>query len=169
MRRYEGMFLFDATASREWAEVGKEIERLMERIGGKLEVHVKFDERKLEYEVDKRKRGLLVLAYFHAEPDKIVQLENDIKLSEPVLRALILRPENVTEERIAELKAHPAEEPLSPLAPEGRRGDDDGDRRDRRDRGDRGDRRPRRDDDDRRDEKKPEAVGAASGDADKSE
>ncbi len=142
MRRYEAMFLFDNAFARDWHNVTQEVQRLMDRAGAQLEVCVKFDERKLAYEIQKRKRGTYVLVYFKSPTDKITAMERDIVLSEPILRGMILSGVGVSDERIAELKAHPAEQPLSPLGPEMRRDDafDGGPPRrgDRFDRGDRG-------------------------------
>lgn len=142
MRLYEGMFLFDTTAAHEWSAVEAEVRRLMERIGAEPLVCIKYDERRLAYEINKRKRGVYVLTYFNSEPEKIGQLERDTHLSEMVLRLLVLKAEEVTPERIKELQALPADQPLSPSGPE----------RDERDRGPRGDRDDRggyRDRDDR--------------------
>ncbi len=129
MKRYEGLFLFDTTVVRDWHEIEEELRRLCGRIGAELLVCVKFDERRLAYEIKRRKRGTYVLSYFDAPPEKLVDLERDVVLSEVILRALFLRTERLTEERLAELRAHPAEEPLAPMASEGRRHEDDRDRR----------------------------------------
>ena len=71
MKRYEGLFLFDSATARDWAAIEGEIRRLMERIGGELLVCAKFDERKLAFEIKRRKRGLYVLTYFDAPATKI--------------------------------------------------------------------------------------------------
>ena len=125
MRRYEALFLFDTTAARDWAAIEEEVRRLCGRIGAELLVCVKFDERKLAYEIARRKRGTYVLAYLDAPPEKINDMERDIRLSELILRGLVLRAEKLTEERLAQLRAHPAETPLAPLGGDGRRHDDD--------------------------------------------
>ena len=132
MRRYEALFLFDTTAARDWAAIEEEVRRLCGRIGAELLVCVKFDERKLAYEIARRKRGTYVLAYLDAPPEKINDMERDIRLSELILRGLVIRAEKITEERLAQLRAHPAETPLSPLGGDGRRHDDDRGPRDRR-------------------------------------
>ena len=132
MRRYEAMLLFDTAATRDWAAIEEEVRRLCGRIGAELLVCVKFDERKLAYEITRRKRGTYVLAYLEAPTDRIRDLESDITLSELVLRGLVLRAENLTDERLAELRAHPAETPLAPMAGDGRRHDDDRHGHDRR-------------------------------------
>lgn len=124
LRRYEAMFLFDPAATRDWAAVEQEVRRLCERAGAQLLVCVKYDERRLAYEIKRRKRGTYALAYFEAPPDRIPELERDAQLSELLLRVLILKADHLTEEKLAELKAHPPEVALSP-AGEGRRHDDD--------------------------------------------
>lgn len=131
MKRYEGMFLFDSSVARDWAAIEQEVHRLCDRISAELLVCVKFDERKLAYEIKRRKRGMFVLTYFEAAPERISDLERDARLSESVLRLLVLRADQVPEEKINELKIWPAETPLQPLSGDGRRHDD-------YDRGDRG-------------------------------
>ncbi len=115
------MFLFDPAAARDWSVIEGEVRRLCDRVGAELLVCVKFDERKLAYEIAKRRRGTYVLTYFDAPPQRIPDLERDVRLSELVLRALILRADNLTEERLAELRAHPPQVPLAPSGGEGRR------------------------------------------------
>ena len=161
MKRYEGMFLFDNAVAREWVGVEQEVNRLCERIGAELLVCVKFDERKLAYEVQKRKRGTYVLTYFNAPPNRIGDLERDVQLSESVLRVLVLQADGLTEEKLAELKAHQADTPLQPATSERRH--DDHDRGWRGQRGGRPDREgPRRDGDDDDDTSEESRVGAAT-------
>ncbi|HMQ17303.1 MAG TPA: 30S ribosomal protein S6, partial [Phycisphaerae bacterium] len=126
MKRYEAMFLFDNTAAYEWPTVEQEVNRLIGRIGAQLLACVKFDERKLAFEIRGRKRGTYVLTYMEAPPDRIGEFERDAHLSESVLRVLVLRADSLTPERLAELKAWPADKPLQPLAADSRR--DGGDR-----------------------------------------
>ncbi len=129
MRPYEAMFLFDSAVVRDWSDIEAEVRRLCDRINAELLVCVKFDERKLAYEIERRKRGLYVLTYIKAEPERITDLERDVRLSEVVLRVLVLRAENLTEERLSELRAHPIDTPLAPLSGDGRRHDEFGGRR----------------------------------------
>ncbi len=154
MKRYEGMFLFDTAVLRDWPSIEQEVRRLLERIGARLLVAVKFDERKLAYEIRRRKRGTYVLTYFEASPDKIADLERDARLSETVLRLLVLRAQNLTEERLAQLRAHPADVPIAPQVGEGRRHDDE------HHEGDRGGRRSR---DEQRRDREASPAGAEAG------
>lgn len=124
MRRYEAMFLFDNNVAHDWPRVEQEVRRLCERIGATLLTCNKFDERKLAYEIKGRKRGTYVLTYFDAPPDRIADLERDAGLSELILRCLVLRADHVSEQRISELRARPAESALMPLVGEGRRSEE---------------------------------------------
>jgi len=121
VKRYEGLFLFDNSVAHEWPAVEQEVRRLCDRIGGELQVCLKFDERKLAFDIKGRKRGTYVLTYFDAAPERIVDLERDARLSEMILRTLVLRTDKVSAERIAELKAWPADTPLTPVSGDGRR------------------------------------------------
>lgn len=123
MKRYEGMFLFDNTALHEWSDVEAEVRRLFERIHAEPLVCVKFDERKLAYEIKGRKRGTYVLTYFDADPQSITDLERDARLSELILRTMVLRTDKLSEERLAELKTHTPDQPLQPVSSDWRRGE----------------------------------------------
>ncbi|MCH8852768.1 MAG: 30S ribosomal protein S6 [Planctomycetes bacterium] len=98
MNTYEAMFLFDPAAGSSLESVQTEVNRLMTRAEAEVIVTRRLEERRLTFEIDGRKRGLYVLTYFRAEGPKIGPLERDIRLSEPILRALILRADHVTEE-----------------------------------------------------------------------
>jgi small subunit ribosomal protein S6 len=119
------MFLFDSSVARDWEAIEQEVHRLCNRIGAELLVCVKYDERKLAYEIKRRKRGTYVLTYLEASPERIVDLERDARLSELILRLLVLQADDVPEERIAELKTWPADTPLQPASSERRHDDHD--------------------------------------------
>ena len=98
MNTYEAMFLFDPAAGSSLESVQAEVDRLMTRAEAEVIVTRRLEERRLAYEIDGRKRGLYVLTYFRAEGPKIGPLERDVRLSESILPARILRADHVTEE-----------------------------------------------------------------------
>lgn len=100
MNQYEIMFLFDPTFGTDWPAVEKEIDRLMQRAKAEIILTKRLEERKLAYEIEGRKRGLYVLTFFRAPSESISSLERDCRLSEMVLRVLILRVDGLTEERM---------------------------------------------------------------------
>ncbi len=98
MNQYEGMFLIDPTFGASFENCEAEIKRLMERAEAEIVFCKKWDERRLAYRVNGRKRGVYVLTYFKAKADKITSLERDVQLSEDVLRILVLRADDITPE-----------------------------------------------------------------------
>ncbi|MBN1943944.1 MAG: 30S ribosomal protein S6 [Phycisphaerae bacterium] len=103
---YEGMFLVDA--GQPSAEVALEpVRSVLERSEAEILSIKPWEERRLAYEIQGRKRGLYVLSYFRLDAEKVSELEHDCMLNEKILRMLVLRKETVTE---AELQAStPAE------------------------------------------------------------
>ncbi len=106
MKQYEAMFLFNSTFASDYANVESELARLMERAGAEIIVASKWEERKLAYEINKQKRGLYVLVFFRSPVDGIKKLEADCRLSEHVLRVLILDAEELSRKKMDEMIAH---------------------------------------------------------------
>ncbi|MCB9852019.1 MAG: 30S ribosomal protein S6 [Phycisphaerales bacterium] len=165
MNLYEGMFILDPALASDWESAEAEIKRVFDRAGAEIVGHRNWDERKLAYQIGKFRRGLYILTYFRANPEKIASMERDVQLSEKVLRVLFLRREKMTDEDVQ--KSLAAEPPKAQKREdrEGREGRERGDRDGRdRDRGDRGDRGDYRGDRDSRDRREPVGVGADVGD-----
>ncbi len=108
-RTYEAMFLFDSAAANQWDAVEKEVVRLMGRADADVVGIKKWDERRLAYDIDHRKRGCYVLTHFRAEASKIAPLERDARLSEMILRLLVLRSE-LSDEQLEEFRKESAEQ-----------------------------------------------------------
>lgn len=102
-RIYEAMFLVDADWGSNWDQLEQEIGRLMERADAELVYCKKWDERRLAYELDRRKRGLYVLTFFKAGPDRLTGLERDVQLSERILRMLVLQQTKYSEDELRTL------------------------------------------------------------------
>jgi small subunit ribosomal protein S6 len=143
LNKYEAMFLLDHNAAADWAVGEAEVRRLLDRATAKVLGLKRWDERKLAYEIKRRKRGVYALVYFEAPADKIGDLERDAQISEIILRLLVLRNDDITPE-LVEKAMNAAPPPRTPertsvlWSPRGPG-------RDRGDRFDRGDRGPRRD------------------------
>ncbi len=107
---YEAMFLVDsAEAASDWDGINKLITGILERTGAEIVSTKKWDERKLAYTIKKQTRGTYILCYFKADGGKIKDIERDVRLSERVMRVLILRADHLTERDIA--KEPPAMNP----------------------------------------------------------
>ena len=101
MKNYEALFLLDSGyATANWDAVVKEIVGILERRGSEIIRLVKWDDRRLAYEIEHHKRGTYVLSYFRAPNDALVHIERDVQLSETILRVLIIRRERMTEQQM---------------------------------------------------------------------
>ena len=98
---YEGMFLVDAArAGSDWDGVIATIKRILERAGAEIVSLRKWDDRKLAYDIKGQSRGVYLLCYFRVDGDKIPEIENNVRLSEQIMRVLILNAEQMTQEEI---------------------------------------------------------------------
>ena len=96
MRAYEGLFLVEEGKATEAAqEVNDHIHGLLDRHGATVRTFEKWNSGRLAYEVDGKKRGTYFIVQFDAEPAQIDALTKDCELSPIVLRAMVLRKENI--------------------------------------------------------------------------
>ncbi len=106
MNQYEAMYLFDPTQGANFEFCETQIKRLMDRAEAELVFCKRWDERRLAYRVAGRKRGVYVLTYFNCDPAKIAGIERDVKISDDILRVLILRADHMTEELMEQSMLH---------------------------------------------------------------
>ncbi len=92
-RLYEAMFLVDLAAEADWDKINAIIKKILEKAGAEIVSMEKWDERRLAYEIGGKNRGTYILCYFHADGQKIRQIERDAQLSESIMRVLILGTE----------------------------------------------------------------------------
>jgi small subunit ribosomal protein S6 len=85
------MFVVNYNAAKEnYEKVEAEVFNCITRFGGEIVNSIKWDERRLTYEIKRQKRGTYILCHFNAEGDAISKIERQAQLCEVVLRALIL-------------------------------------------------------------------------------
>ena len=106
------------------------ISAVLEKAGAKVEKTHSFGKIKMAYPVERQRYGTYILFYITAEPEAMKKVEGDLRLTEEVLRHLVIaRPEGMPK---GEFKLVPY---TPPLTTEGRRA---GEREERTDRPDRG-------------------------------
>lgn len=98
-KTYEGMFLLDA-GDPDFEAAAAPVRELLDRAQAEVLSLKPWDDRRLAYDIEGRRRGLYVLAYFKAEPERIAEMDHDIQLSEKILRAMVLSADHVKDERI---------------------------------------------------------------------
>lgn len=100
-RDYEGMFLLDnnaATANFE-AAAGV-VDQILQKNGATLVRKEKWDERKLSYEIRGHRRATYYLVYFNAGSAAVKEINRDVRLTEGVIRHLILGLDRPIEEHV---------------------------------------------------------------------
>jgi ribosomal protein S6 len=96
-RVYEAMFLVDSGDAAVWDEMIKHLSSMLTRSSATLIGITRWDERKLSYTIKGRKRGTYVLAFFILQSGAgVVEIERDCRLSEKVLRSLLLKADHFT-------------------------------------------------------------------------
>ena len=97
-RLYEAMFIVDsAKAKEDYAKMEADCLGCLTRHGAEIVKAVKWDDRRLSYEIKKIRRGTFILVHFNSEPENIGKMERQCALNESVLRVLILVDEDGVE------------------------------------------------------------------------
>ena len=97
---YEAMFVASQAEAADFSGLIDHINTLLERAGAELVAMQKWDERRLAFEIDKQRRAVFILTYFRSPTESIARLERDVRISERLLRALVVRADHLTEEEM---------------------------------------------------------------------
>jgi len=118
LRDYEVLYIVRADLDDDKVQdVVKRVNTLIERSGGAAERTNIWGKRKLAYEVKHQKDGSYVLQDFRIDQGRIPELEAALKITEEVLRHLIVRkPEKAAPAAV--VPPPPAEVVLEPIATE---------------------------------------------------
>lgn len=104
---YEGMFLLDsgqfASDPDGMAEL---VTRTIEKAGGTVVAHRPWQDGKLAYEIEGRRKGLHYLTYFRMDPASITPFNRSVRLTDKLLRHLVIQqPETLFEAMVASITA----------------------------------------------------------------
>ena len=115
MRDYEVLYIVRADLDDDKVQdVVKRVNTLIARSGGTAEQTSLWGKRKLAYEVKHQKEGAYVLQDFQIPPDRVPELESALKITEEVLRHLIVRkPEKPTPAPVVPPPAEVVPEPVA--------------------------------------------------------
>ena len=92
MRPYELMYLVQPTADEErLTAVGDRLQQTISTLGGKIDKVSPPLRRRLAYEVGRHRDGQYGVIEFSLPPDQARELERTIKLTEDILRHLVVR------------------------------------------------------------------------------
>jgi small subunit ribosomal protein S6 len=91
---YECMFLLDTSkVAGDLQAADKQLRGILERHHAEVLVSRPWDERRLAYPIKNQKKGMYYLTYFSAEGKVLPGIDRDCKLSEMIMRQLVLRIE----------------------------------------------------------------------------
>ncbi len=112
---YEAMFLIDSgLAGSDWDGVMATIKNILQKADVEVLCLQKWGEKKLAYEINHKARGTYILCYFRADGSKIGDIERDVRLSERIMRVLILRADKhmaeQIEQQLSQSVARPADQ-----------------------------------------------------------
>jgi small subunit ribosomal protein S6 len=89
---YEGMFLLDSTkVAASWDDSVKHVHDILTRHQSEIVASRQWDERRLAYPVEGHKKGTYLLTYFKTQGGELKEISADCRLSELILRELILK------------------------------------------------------------------------------
>jgi len=97
---YEGLFLFPQTIGGDLQAAVDHIKEILAKSDAQLISLRKWDERRLAYEIKGNKRGVYFLVYFRAARTTLVSIERSCNLSELLLRSMIVRADQLTQEQM---------------------------------------------------------------------
>lgn len=100
MRFYETMFILKPTLTPEETEVKIEFfKNILINNNASIEGVINMGMRNLAYEIKKNKRGYYYVIYFKAEPTLVAELERNYRISEDVIRFIVINYRSKTEQK----------------------------------------------------------------------
>ncbi|MBI2841941.1 MAG: 30S ribosomal protein S6 [Armatimonadetes bacterium] len=122
-RVYETLYIVDPNLTDEQVQaIMDKYRQLVEQTGGEVSSVEKWDKRRLAYEVAERREGIYVLMYFSGEAKVAWELDRVMRISEDVMRHLIVLEEAgqaaAAKGRVSKPEATKPEEAPKPAAEE---------------------------------------------------
>lgn len=91
MRKYEVMYILRSDLEQEAVQsVVEKFQNIITNNGGEVTKSDLLGKRRLAYEINKARDGIYVLVNFNAEPQVVAELDRVLKISDEVIRYLIV-------------------------------------------------------------------------------
>ena len=91
MRKYEVMYIIRPDLEQEAVQATVEKFQNIINNGGEITKHDVMGKRRLAYEINKLRDGYFVLVHFNATTEVVNELDRIMKISDEVIRSLIVR------------------------------------------------------------------------------
>ena len=94
MRKYEVMYVIRPDLNEEATkEAVEKFQNVITANGGEIQKVDDMGKRRLAYEIQGYHEGVYTLVYFQSEPQVVAELERNLKISDAVIRYLIVKDE----------------------------------------------------------------------------
>lgn len=93
MRKYEVMFIIKSQEEEATNAVITKFENLIKNNGGEVVKIDRWGKKRLAYEVKKNLEGFYYLIHFTAEPAVVAELDRVLKITEDVIKHMIVKQE----------------------------------------------------------------------------
>ena len=91
-RQYELIYILPPeTAEQQATELHDQVAQIVERMHGQIEKTENWGRRKLAYEINDLTDGDYTLINFHADPTQIAELDRVLRITDAVVRHMIVR------------------------------------------------------------------------------
>lgn len=98
MKHYELLFIVKPTLTEDEAKVKLDfIKEVITKNGGEIASVVEMGTRKLAYKIEKYERGTYFVIYFKAPTNLISELTRNVRITEEIIRFLVVKYENKRE------------------------------------------------------------------------
>ena len=94
MNKYESIIIINPNLTEEAIKALEDKFTGLINENGKVESVENMGKKKLAYEVKKNKEGFYMLFNFEAKPDSIAELERNYRITDEILKFIVVRKEN---------------------------------------------------------------------------
>ena len=94
MNKYESIIIINPNCTDEALKALEDKFTGLINENGKVESYENMGKKKIEYEVKKNKEGFYVLINFEAKPDSITELERNYRITDEVIKFIVVRKED---------------------------------------------------------------------------
>ena len=102
MRKYEILFIIRPLDEETTNAVVEKFSKLIVANGGKIEKEDRWGKRRLAYEIKKESEGYYVLFYTECDPDCVDECDRVMKITDEVLKHMIVRCDETAEKKKAQ-------------------------------------------------------------------
>jgi small subunit ribosomal protein S6 len=96
MRDYELVYILDPDLSEEAINgLMTRVQTLAEQQNSEIQSQERWERRRLAYEIDRKREGIYVVMEFKATPSAIQEIERILRITDGVLRHMVVRAEEV--------------------------------------------------------------------------